>query len=229
VTGLLSNTQYHFRISATNKGGTAQGSDRTFTTLSTIAHWYKNGALLAQGARTRFVAWGTVALTSSAGSSVVCHTVSGGYVENPAGGANGVAQIEALATYRCESHKFCPSGAGTEVIAEQLPSSPGLEVTEYGAFRSPTTGVKESINCIVGGSPEVAARFATNQFSACCAALSPQFNDGASPALPSSLEYAAGSGALEEEGSGEAVKATTEGETRLFGYNSQEVISARSP
>jgi PQQ-like domain len=33
VTGLSANTTYHFRISATNGGGTSKGSDQTFTTL----------------------------------------------------------------------------------------------------------------------------------------------------------------------------------------------------
>jgi hypothetical protein len=32
VTGLTSGTTYHFRVSATNAGGTSQGSDGTFQT-----------------------------------------------------------------------------------------------------------------------------------------------------------------------------------------------------
>src|SRR5207249_2559995 len=33
LSGLAPNTSYHFRISATNAGGTSKGSDRSFTTL----------------------------------------------------------------------------------------------------------------------------------------------------------------------------------------------------
>ncbi len=38
ITGLTANTTYHFRISATNGGGTSEGSDETFTTLAALEY-----------------------------------------------------------------------------------------------------------------------------------------------------------------------------------------------
>jgi hypothetical protein len=227
VTGLVGNTHYHFRVSARNRGGTTQGSDQTFTTL--LSHWYKSNVLLAQGARATFVAWGTLTLTSSNGAGVVCHTAAAGYVENPMGGGPGVDQIEPFAAFRCESHKFCPSGAATELIGERLPWPAVLEEIEGLLIRTPTTGIRLSIDCIVGGNAEVAAKFITNPLSACCATQAPRFWAGVSASNPSFLEYAAGSGELEEEGSAEAVKATTEGEVKMFGFANQELLVAKSP
>src|SRR5206468_1080131 len=56
VSGLSPSTTYHFRLVASNAGGTTQGSDQTFTTSSTsyantilgtsgLTHYYRLGEL----------------------------------------------------------------------------------------------------------------------------------------------------------------------------------------
>jgi alpha-tubulin suppressor-like RCC1 family protein len=105
VAGLSANTTYHFRISATNPGGAAKGSDATFTTAKAVIpkHWYRNGALATGGLRLPFVIFGgstDLADTSGLGE-VHCKTVGAGYAENPAGKGTGVGKLQALAFYSC--------------------------------------------------------------------------------------------------------------------------------
>ena len=229
VTGLAANTSYHFRVVATNAGGTSVGSDKTFATLPNTGtpHWYLNGARAIEGERAAVVGWGTLALTSSAGS-VTCHTASGGYVENPVGGGPGVGETEAFATFDCESEKICPVGTTTEVSAESLPWASVLEVAA-GVIRMRSTGVKEFVKCVTGGKVEGGTKFLTNEASVCCKAWAPADRHGTSALHAGFLEFDPGSGELEAEGSKEAVKAKTEGEVKLIGYAEQEVINTKNP
>jgi hypothetical protein len=229
VTGLAANTTYHFRVVASNAGGTSVGADKTFASLPNTGtpHWYVNGARATEGERVFVVGWGTLALTSSAGS-VTCHTASGGYVESPVGGGAGVGETEAFATFDCESEKICPAGTTTEVSAESLPWASVLEVAA-GVTRMRSTGVKVFIKCVTGGKVEGGTKFLTNEASVCCKAWTPADRHGISALHAGFLEFDPGSGELEAEGSKEAVKAKTEGEVKIIGYTEQEAINTKNP
>ncbi len=109
VGGLASNTTYHFRIVATNPGGTSYGSDNSFTTLPppSPAHWFKSGTKLKQGTVVPVIYWGTaVNVSLSSGAGVInCKTVSSGNIENPVGGGSGVGQTLAADYYECKQPK----------------------------------------------------------------------------------------------------------------------------
>jgi hypothetical protein len=229
VTGLAANASYHFRVVASNAGGTSYGTDKTFATLPNTGtpHWYRNGARATEGERVPVIGWGTLALISSAGN-VTCHTASGGYVESPVGGGAGVGEAQAFATFDCESEKICPLGATTEVSAESLPWESVLEVAA-GVTRMRSTGVKEFVKCVAGGKVEGGTKFLTNEASVCCKAWAPTDRHGTSALHPGLLEFDAGSGELEAEGSKEAVKAKTEGDVKLLGYAEQELIDTKNP
>ena len=69
VTELTTNTIYHFRVIATNPGGTSYGSDETFTTAAGPPHYYSGGLLpgnrIAPAIRIPVFEWGTLTLTNS--------------------------------------------------------------------------------------------------------------------------------------------------------------------
>ncbi len=138
VTGLAANTTYHFRISATNLGGTSKGSDEAFKTApqgtceeaherditadEKCWHYFVGGKSnaareLASGEHMPVVSWGTLTLTNeTTGDAVTCHNVVGGWVENPGTGADGppgVGETQAFDPYECESSACYPGMEGS--------------------------------------------------------------------------------------------------------------------
>ncbi len=109
LASLATNTTYHFRITATNSGGTSHGADQSFTTLpvSTPAHWFKSGTKLKQGTKVPIVSWGGAANVSPNGASaeVNCKTVASGNIENPVGGASGRGETTSASYYECKAPK----------------------------------------------------------------------------------------------------------------------------
>jgi hypothetical protein len=214
---LSENSTYHYRIVATNAGGTSDGSDQTFKTAP-APHYYSNG-LLVGSQPTTVISWGTLALKTVVGGSgeVICHTVGAGTIENPSGGLAGVGSTQVFATFDCESTS-CPFTS--VVTAQALPWSSVLE-PEGSPVRAKTIGIKVTSDCQKEGNSEGRIAFVGTN--------APSFKSATGSLHPSFLEYGAGSGTLEQEGSKGAVLAATEAEVKLLGYGEQELITVRAP
>jgi phosphodiesterase/alkaline phosphatase D-like protein len=223
--GLSGNTTYHFRISATNAGGTSKGFDQPFETMAQtlhVPHYYSNGVLVGSEPLT-VVGWGTLALKIVAGGSgeVACHTVQAGTVDNPASGLGGVGSTQVFAAFECEHNGVCPPATTVALTAEALPWPTALVEAEGGPIRAQTTGAKIKIDCQKEGTSEGSETFV--------GAVQPSFHHGTSALHPAFLEFAAGSGVLEKEGSKGGVQAKIEGEVRMLGYDEQELINVKNP
>lgn len=112
IARLASSTSYHFRLSATNPGGTSKSLDEIFKTAPGPHYFFDGTSTFArglQGERAAVISWGTLSLTNISGGTggkVTCHFVVAGWVENPGEGANGPAGIgetQSFDPYACES------------------------------------------------------------------------------------------------------------------------------
>jgi hypothetical protein len=119
VTGLTANTTYHFRISATNAGGTSKGSDETFTTLrgglcgpsnspggqgtAGVCNWYSTKTIVPAGQQRVIFFYGgaTSLVQTSPIGEMSCKTFGWGTIENPTGGGAGVGKILGISLYSC--------------------------------------------------------------------------------------------------------------------------------
>jgi hypothetical protein len=215
IAGLAPNTSYHFRVSATNLGGTSKGSDQSFTTPP-ASHWYSNGVPVGSEAVT-IISWGTIALKTVVGGSgeVTCHTVAAGTVRNPEPFATnlGVGSTQVWSTFQCES-TTCPFNS--VVTAGSLPWASAVE-REGTSTRIKTTALNVKIDCQKEGKSEGSETFA--------GAPAPTAKHGTSSLHPGFVEYDAGAGTLEKEGSKGTVLDKLEGEVKVLGYDEQELIN----
>jgi hypothetical protein len=225
ITGLAPKTSYHFRISATNLGGTTQGGDEALTTLR-APHWYRNGGIVPAGRRVLAIEWGTLTLTSAAGA-VTCHTVGGGYVENPAGGGAGVNMIQSFSPYECASAE-CPFESRLEAFG--MPWSSVLEEQVAPAIRSTSTGVALVSGCWLapasgsGNASTEERGKPTGALLSFAGESAPRLVNGGSIVKPSRLEYGPGSGELLNTTVGGGA---TTGTAVLIGYQEQETLTAK--
>jgi hypothetical protein len=222
ITSLTNKTTYHFRISATNAGGTRQGPDQTFTASST--HVYKNGAIGAEGEQVREIAWGTLKFNNASFGAFECHTISAGFMENPTGGGSAIGKVQAHFPYECVSEN-CKASGGTaiELTPENLPWSTEATEVEGGAFRLRTGNrvkaagaVFLTVNCVGVKNTqffaEVVPRILNNGISI--------------GSLPDEEEFDPGSGELESEALGGLKLA---GRVKFEGYGGQELIEVKNP
>jgi hypothetical protein len=244
VAGLTASTTYHYRIVATNAGGTSNGADVTFTTLAPPAplHWYRGGAKVKQGLSVPVVIWGGSVQTSQLGE-ISCSTVGGASVENPQGGGTGSGEIQALMFYACKApqceaqvkEKFGTTGRALVGVGN-LPWS--TELQEGGSprtgrerigkpfslpFGSPSAGeIKLTSSCEVVSTHMVVS---TSTFEG---ELTPEIGAAGSESLngtgashPSVLRFSpTGGGRLHSEGG----EASYSGTPKYLGYGSQEVL-----
>ena len=223
LTGLINKTTYHFRISATNPGGTGKGSDQTFTTGS--PHWYTNGSIQPEGAILPTIAWGTLTLTNSTLGEVECHTVFAGYSENPTGGGTAVGKIQGFSAYECASAS-CTSSGGTAIVvkAEKLPWSTEVAEPKAGVFRLKIGNKTKaagaaflSVNCVGVKNVQFFGEHAPTIL-----------NNGSSiGSKPAQVQFdQPGSGELESEAAG-GLK--FEGKFKVEGYEEEELIGVKNP
>jgi phosphodiesterase/alkaline phosphatase D-like protein len=222
LSGLSNKTSYHFRITATSAEGQSRGVDRTFTAAS--AHVYKNGTMGAEGKPVRTIAWGTLKLTNASLGEVECHTVSAGYLENPAGGGSALGKVQGFVPYECVSAS-CTSlgGSASEVTPEALPWSTEAIEAEGGAMR-----IRSGNRVRAAGADLVRVN--------CVGKVSGQFVGEAAPKFLTGLEIGAvpteeefdqpGSGELESEANG-GLKSS--GKLKVQGYGAQELLEVKNP
>ncbi len=234
VTGLALNTTYHFRISATNTGGTSNGSDETFTTLGgTIPHYFSNGVRLPQsegnfeeeGVQVD-ISWGTLELKgetgAAAGGVLTCHTGVGGIDYNPLGGGAGKGVTESFSAYGCQSN-ICKAGETTGVVPAALPWPSELTGTSGATFRVSSGTALNPIRVAVTCNGTATAPFEGEDRPLGLSGV----NKGSSAKAPSEIVFDSGSGELNlVSGFGGATLGTSKtiGSLKMLGYETEELI-----
>jgi alpha-tubulin suppressor-like RCC1 family protein len=192
--------------------------------------WVINGGLLPEGVEKPTISWGDLSLKGA--TEINCHNDIGGTVENPVGGGAGIGFIYDFSAFLCTSPNItCPVGFYVAVEPRNLPWITEIIIVS-GKVRNNVIGVRVRIGCRTlspaptgAGENEVIGTtfvIGPGQKQTPLAPFGPL--KGTSALNPGKYSYDAGSGELEEEGSGGAAKAVVEGEVKTLGYNEQELI-----
>jgi subtilisin family serine protease/phosphodiesterase/alkaline phosphatase D-like protein len=220
VGSLAPNTTYHFRISATNAGGTSKGSDQSFTTIASLPtpHWYRNAAKLPLGEKDGTIGWGTVTLESSAGN-VTCRSAQAANVENTEGAAR--QETVVLVTWECKAIGGKCAGNEARLSAKGLPwiatvLEEGVEST--GMYRQEAAGVELDSECYVGGKLTESLAFKTGPVLGETGTWTPKEQNGTSATKPSETLFDSSSGHLYAEAEGKATAGTPKGKVKVVGY-----------
>jgi len=216
---LNENATYHFRIVASNAGGTSMGSDETFTTTLVVPgpRWYKNGLPLPEtdvGSGLPVLGWGAFTLEGSSGvGAITCKSLLGGNVANPVGGGAGDGAINAFALYDCVAPVCESLGGRMEVVPEQLPWH-AILVEGASVVREKVENFAVKAICEPGE--------ATFEFHG---ALQPELKPGTALSAPSKLKFDASAGTLEGAGG----TATTTATLKFMGFAANEIVRAKAP
>ncbi len=157
--GLSANTTYHFRILATNAGGTAEGADQTFKTLPDApAVLTEAASSITQTAATLNATvnpnGGSVSgcrleygTTASYGSSVSC-TPSLGAGESPVAVSAQVTGLSANTTYhfRVVATNAGGTSTGSDVTFKTLPNPPTALTKAASSITKTTATLNASVN-----------------------------------------------------------------------------------
>jgi hypothetical protein len=256
LSGLAPATTYHFRIAASNAGGTSRGSDQTLAT-QVAPHWHQNlvAAPIEEGKKVPFISWGTLAFSPSKGASTECRDMSAGYVENPnskvpgsrAFEAPGVEFVEAWDSYNCTNTECEATGGKMLVTAEQLPSPGVLTGAEKGTTRLESTAVQLFVHCqlarltptekletegpFAGRSERTSKEYnlpgAITCTSSAPGSLTPKELSGTGTGKQTKTVFSSGTGSELECGAGG--KLTVTGSLKIQGYAESELLTATSP
>jgi hypothetical protein len=224
ITGLTNKTVYHFRISATNAGGTAPGLDRTIR--ATAPHVYKNGVKMGEGKKLRTIGWGTLLLKNpSLLGEIECHTISAGFSENPTGGGSAIGQGAAFTAYECTAGNCLTLGGKfIEIVPEGLPWTGEITEPEENVFRGR------------GGNKLQAPGMVKFQVN-CEGVTKPSFSGENTPKILNNglaIGSAPGESEFDQPGSGElespiAGPGTVTGKVKGEGYAAEELIEVKNP
>jgi hypothetical protein len=230
VTASLGNlsprTIYHFRIWATNTGGTSTGSDQTFTTLTALPtpHWYKNAVKVPLGEKSPLIGWGTLTLESSAGT-VTCRSAAAGNVENTAGAAR--KEIVLFVAFECKPVGGSCTGGEQRATPRHLPwmgtmLEEGLEGSEE--FREEGWGIELNLECFKGGVNTASQLFKTGPVLAETGTSTPAWLEGTTATKPPEVFFDPASGHLYAEVEKAAVQGTIKGKLKLLGYQDRATV-----
>jgi hypothetical protein len=213
-------TTYHYRVSATNAGGSGSGSDQTFTTLVALPtpHWYKNATKVPLGEKSPLIGWGTLTFESSAGTAI-CHTAQAANVENTAGAAH--REVTLFSTFECKPIGGSCTGGEQRATPRHLPwQGTMLEegVEGAGEFREEGWGIELNLECFKVGVNTSNMLFKTGPVLAETGTSTPRWFNGTNATKPPEESFDLSSGHLYAEVEKAAVKGTTKGKLKFVGY-----------
>ena len=165
----VSSGTYTVTLTVTDSGKQTAKVTHSATITTLPAHWYQNntrrGKAIAEGVSVPVISWGTLTLSSGAGT-VSCKTAVMGNVQNPEGGGFGTEEATSFASADCVA-AGCEAASGLEMLvtAEALPWSSVLEESESAGkavVRDRTVGERLSTHCAFR--PGFAAQLVSKEF-----------------------------------------------------------------